>query len=567
MRRIVAIFVVLLLVVLVGFALFGGGPRIPDRGVLIVELAGDFEEAPPTDLLSRFAARGPALPTLILQLDKAGADRRVVGVIVHVRGLDLGIARIQELRDSIARLRSAGKPVIALLDVARLNATRELYLASAAERVYVVPGYVGPVAGIAGEVLTLGGLLAKGGVAVEYERIGIYKSAPEVLAERELSDVARKSIDELLDGLYGQMVVGIAEGRELSPDAVRALVEASPATPEEYVAADLADGIASRPELLERVEFEGAEEIALGDYAEVDPRELGLRDGPAIGLVFGDGAIEQSRGRAPRPGVFAADAIVRALRDAADDEEVRAIVLRVNSPGGSPLASDEIWRELRAIKKRKPVVVSMGDAAASGGYYVASAADAIVAQPATQTGSIGVYLQRINLAGLFEKLDIGVEVFARGRHATMVASSRPLTADQRTRIREVVAAEYEAFLGRVSSGRGLSREAIDALGQGRVFLGAAAREAHLVDELGGLDAAVARAKREAGIPAEVDPKRVVYPGARSLAEQIDEITRGDLAGSLLRGLLETRVPAVVRAWGAVSHGEIALLPPYWVVIR
>jgi protease-4 len=567
MRRIIGIAVVLLLAVFVALLLFGGGPNIPDRGVLVVELAGDLEEAPASDLLSRFAARGPALPTLVLQLDKAGADSRVVGVIVHIRGLELGIARIQELRDGIRRVRASGKPVIALLDVARLNATRELYLASAAERVYVVPGYLGPVAGIAGEVLTLGGLLAKGGVAVEYERVGIYKSAPEVLAERELSDVARKEIDALLDGLFAQLVAGIAEGRELAPDAVRALIDDSPATPEEYVAADLADGIADRAELLDAAEFEGAEEIELGDYAEVDPRELGLRDGPAIGLVFGDGAIESSRGRSPRSGVFAADAIVDALRDAAEDEEVRAIVLRVNSPGGSPLASDEIWRELRTIKKQKPVVVSMGDAAASGGYYVASAADAIVAQPATQTGSIGVYLQRMHLGGLFEKLEVGVEVFARGKNATMLASSQALTPGQRDRLREVVAAEYDSFLSRVSSGRGLPREAIDAIGQGRVFLGEAARELRLVDELGGLDAAVARAKREAGIPAEVDPKRVVFPGPRSLAEQIDEMTRGDLAWTLLGSLLETRVPSVVRAWAALAQGELALLPPYWVVLK
>jgi protease-4 len=567
MLRIVAIAVVLLLAIFIALAWFGGGPSIPDRGVLVVELSGELEEAPPTDWYAQFTARGPALPTLILQLDKAGADGRIVGVIVQVRGLDLGLARIQELRDAITRLRATGKTVIALLDLARLNATRELYLASAAERIYVVPGYLGPVAGIAGEVLTLGGLLAKGGIAVEYERIGSYKSAPEILAERELSDVARKSIDELIDGLYEQMVAGIAAGRELTPDAVRALVDASPGTPEEYVAADLADGIADRAELLDLAEFEGAEEVELSDYAEVDPREVGLRDGPAIGLVFGDGTIEQSRGRVPRAGVFEADAIVKALRDAADDEEVRAIVLRVNSPGGSPLASDEIWRELRAVKKQKPVVVSMGDAAASGGYYVASAADAIVAQPATQTGSIGVYLQRVTLGRLFEKLEIGTEVFARGRHATLLASSRALTGEQRERIRELVAAEYEEFLSRVSSGRGLPREAVDAVGQGRVFLGTAAREVRLVDELGGLDAAVARAKREAGIAAEVDPKRVVFPGARSLIEQIEEVTRGDLAGTLLHSLLAARVPAVVRAWESVGEGEIALLPPYWIVIR
>jgi protease-4 len=572
MRRWLTLIVTLLVALAIAAALYRVGANVPERAVLVLELGGEIEEIPTSDLASRLFARGPALATLVLQLDKAVADERVVGVVAHLRPLEVGFARLQELRDAFARVRNAGKPVVALIDVASLNATRELYLASAAERVYVVPGAMSPLAGVVGEVFSLGGLLAKGGIEVEYERIGVYKTAPETFAERAMSDVARKATDELLDGIFTQIVNGIADGRGLEPAAVRALVDQAPATAKELVAADLADGIAERSELLELAEFTGAEELAVEDYAGVAPGEVGLRSGPRIALVFGDGAIVQGDARGPVTRGFSADVVSQALEDAAEDEGIRAIVLRVNSPGGSPLASDQVWRAVRAARKHKPVVASMADAAASGGYYVASAADAIVAEPATITGSIGVFLQRFSLAGLYQKLDVTTDVFARGRLAGIGASSEPLAPEERERIRELIAASYDDFLARVSTGRGLPRDAIDAVGQGRVFLGEAAREARLVDEIGGLDAAVARAKREAGIDPEVDPERVVFPGPRTLSDQVHDLLRGEVARELLGAWLHQTLPArrldaVLQAWLAARPNEIALLPTWWVDIR
>jgi protease-4 len=572
MRRWLTLIVTLVVAIAIAAALYRAGDNVPERAVLVLELGGEIEEIPSADLASRLLARGPALATLVLQLDKAVADERIVGVIAHLRPLEVGFARLQELRDGFARVRNAGKPVVALVDVASLNATRELYLASAAERVYVVPGAMSPLAGVVGEVFSLGGLFAKGGIEVEYERIGVYKTAPETFAERAMSDVARKATDELLDGIFTQIVNGIADGRGLEPAAVRALVDQAPATAQELVAADLADGIAERSELLELAEFTGAEEIALEDYAAVAPGAVGLRSGPRIAIVFGDGAIVQGEARGPVSRGFSADVVSQALEDAAEDDDIRAIVLRVNSPGGSPLASDQVWRAVRAARKHKPVVASMADAAASGGYYVASAADAIVAGPATITGSIGVFLQRFSLAGLYQKLDVTADVFARGRLAGIGASSQPLAPEERERIRELIAASYDDFLARVSTGRGLPRDRIDAVGQGRVFLGEAAREARLVDEIGGLDAAVARAKREAGIDPEMDPERVVFPGPRGFSDQVRDLLQGEVArelfGAWLRQALPApRIDAVVHAWLAARPNEIAFLPTWWVDIR
>lgn len=568
MRRLITIALILGVAVMIGYALLHSGPRIPETSVLVLELGGRLEEAPAIDALQQLLARGPALPTLLLQLEKAAADRRIKAVLMRIRALDIGYARVQELRDAVSRVREAGKPVIALLDLASLNATRELYLASSADKIYLVPGFLGPFAGIAGQYLHLGGFFEKLGIQVEYERVGDYKSAPEMFAAREMSEPARQTFNELLDGLFAQIVGGIAAGRGLDAARVRQLVDAAPSTAAEYTAAGLADGVADQEELLEREGLEDAEELLWDTYLQVDPRDLGLRTGPQIALIFGDGPIVQGEhGRSPRRRTFAADTIAEALEEAGEEEDVRAIVLRINSGGGSALASDQLWRKLRKVSEKKPVVVSMADAAASGGYYVASGANAIIAEPASLTGSIGVFFLRPALSGLYRKLDIGSEILARGRHAAIAAGDEPFTPEQRERTSHFVRALYQDFVERVSTGRGVSTEEVDRLGQGRVWLGEAALARGLVDELGGLYAAVKRAKVEAELDAEVDPERVIFPGPRKLIEQIRGLMQGELASWLMERTLPVELPEILRSAPFLAEGELAYLPPYWVEIH
>ncbi|MEE9281540.1 MAG: signal peptide peptidase SppA [Myxococcota bacterium] len=566
MRRLVITLVAVLVVLAIGIALLQTGPRIPEGSVLTVELSGDLAEAPPVDTLARLTSRGPALPTLLLALEMASADERVSAVLLHIRPLRVGYARIQELRDAVSRVRAADKRVLAVLDMAVLNATRETYLASAADQVYVVPGFLGPLAGFAGQSFFLGSFFEKIGVEFEYVRIGDYKSAVETFTASEMSEPAREMTNDLFDGLFEQITSGIAEGRDLSRDTVASLIESAPATADEYLAAGLADGIADRDEVLESAGLEDAEEISTADYLRVDPTRLGLRDGPRIALIFGDGTLVQSRGT-PLARTSAADEIERALETAADDERVRAIVLRVNSPGGSSLASDQLWLAIRRAREKKPVVVSLGETAASGGYYVASAADAILAEPATLTGSIGLFLLRPSFSGLYEKLGIGTEVVARGPYAGMAGSDQPLTADQLQHTREWIRSLYAGFLARVAEGRGVEPAEIDAVGQGRVWLGATALEHGLVDELGGLWAAVQRAKREANIADDVDPQRVLFPGPRSATEQMRQLFRGELAAWLRLQLFPVELPEVLTWDWLRLEGELLMLPPYWIEIR
>ncbi len=566
MRRLIGVLLAAAVVLMIAYALVSSGPQVPDSSVLVLEVAGELGEAPPLDALQQFLAAGPALPTLVLQLDKAAADPRIEGVLLHLRPVQAGFAQIQELRDALARLRLAGKPVIALLELSSLNATREVYLASAADQVYVVPGFLGSFAGLSGNFMFFGGLLDKAGVTVEYERIGAFKSAPETFAERGMSQPARDNANELLDGLFEQIVEGVADGRGLSRDQVRRLIDDAPSTGAEYVDAGLANGIADRSEVLELAGLGGSEELDLETYLQVDPQSLSLRDGPVLGLVFAQGTIVPGEGGRGSRG-FAADRVARALESAAEDPDVHAIVLRIDSGGGSALASDQLWRVIRRIAEDRPVVISMGNAAASGGYYLASAASAIVAQPGTITGSIGVFFLRPSFAKLYEKLDVHTEVFARGELSGMAGSAARFTARERERARSVVESLYQDFVQRVSTGRELSSQEVDRLGRGRIWLGSAAYERGLVDEMGSLHTAVERAKLEAGLEANVDPVRRIFPGPRGLGEQVRDLMRGELRGWLLRELLPLELRTPLLEASARLGGDFAYLPSFWLELR
>jgi protease-4 len=562
MRRLIAVLIAVLVIGMILASLMSSGPAVEDGSVVIVDLAGTLEEAPAIDVLDQLTADGPALPTLLLALEMAAADERIRGVILHVREVGAGYARIQELRDAIGRLRDQDKSVIALLDLESFNATREYYLASAADKIFIDRGSLGPLAGIAGQYVHLGNLLERLGIDVEFARVGQYKSAVEMFAEPEMSEPARQMATAIIDGVYSQIVDGIAEGRGLSRARVEALIDQAPGTALEYVSSKLADGVAGTHEVFEAAGFKDAPRIKLADYARTDPRSLGLRKGPKIALVFGDGAISRTGAGLSRG--FSTDDVARALEDAGEDESIEAVVLRINCGGGSALASEQIWRTVRKLREEKPVIVSMADAAASGGYYIASGADAILAQPATLTGSIGVFVLRPSIAALYEKLDVGVEVITRGQHAGIGGSDQPLSPVQYERTQSLVQSAYRDFLSRVAEGRETEPAEIDRLGQGYVWLGDAALERGLIDELGGLFEAVQVAKERAGIDPDVDPVRVVFPGPRSLGQQFQDMLRSELPARLRRSLLPIELPEILQwAWIA-REGRVSYLPAHWV---
>jgi len=539
-------------------------PEIADGSLLVIELGGRYVDGT-VPLVSRL--RGEPVQSLLgltSELRKAARDERLHGVVFRVRSLDVGWAQAEEIRETILRLREKGRKTLAVLEVEGFG-NAPYYVASAAERVVATPGGNAPFLGLAAEYLFMGGLFEKLGVEVEYERVGEYKSAVESYAATKMSDANREQTNAMLDAIDAHFVARIAEARKRSEDQVRLAIDSAPSAPEELVEHGLVDEVANWKDAVESL---GDRKLVEADvYARVTPEGVGFQPKATFAIVQAVGPVLVGEGNfsGAQP-VMASDSVAEAIRDAAKDEEVKAIVLRIDSPGGSPLASDLIWQAIRdARAKGKPVVASLSDVAASGGYYVASAADAIVSQPQTLTGSIGVFVIRPVLAGLFEKLGIGVEPLTRGARADLLLSTVPLSAETRAVLRQNVENTYRRFLARVAEGRGLDTAAVDGVARGRVWTGAQAKEVGLVDRLGGVSEAVAAAKEKVGLDADDDVLLVQYPPPKPLAQQIVEALQGGVALELLdwpRAV--TEVAAVVRL---LPTGTPLLIAPAWIEIH
>jgi protease-4 len=418
--------------------------------------------------------------------------------------------------------------------------------------------------GLAAEFLFLGGLWEKLGAGVEAIGSGEYKTGAETLAGTKMSPAHREMATAILDSTFEHFVEGIASSRGLTPEFVRGVIDNAPVAPAELQGLGLVDRVAFLDEVI--AELGDRPVVGGDDYAAVDAASVGFDPVARFALVYGSGNVVVGESGTAGTQRLASDDVSEALEAAAKDPEIAAIVFRVDSPGGSPLAADIVWRAAaRAKESGKPLVASVSNVAASGGYYVLCGADEIVAPPASLVGSIGVFVVRPVVGGLLDKLGIGYESMTRGDHADILVSTRPLDEGGRQRMHAELDAIYDLFLDRVAGGRGLSREQVHAVGRGRVWTGAQAVDNGLVDSLGGLRDAVRRAKERAGIDPEADVALVPYPRPRSLLEQVDEALRqaAVLAAPRLPGLLESLEPLL----GAWSADEPLALPPVLVRIR
>ncbi len=548
---------------------YANRPDVEDGSTLVIELSGSYVEAQEAPILARLLGQSPrTFAGLYSQLRMAERDERVASVLLRIRGLRVGWAKAQEIREAIEALGRAEKRTVAYLELASFGANLEYYVASAADAVHVAPAALAPIPGLAAEYLFLGQLWEELGIELEVERVGEYKTAADFLAGSEMTDAHREMANALLDAVDQQFVSGIAEGRGLEADFVRRAIDQAPASPEELVALGLADAISHYDGVLESL---GDPPVIESDrYARVPASTVGFEPEKRVALVYGSGAVVVGRGRSTRSGepVLASDTVVRALEKAAEDDSIDAILFRIDSPGGSALASDAVWRATQqAVDSGKPLVVSMSDLAASGGYYVACGADHIVASPGTLTGSIGVFLIRPALAGVYEKLSIGVEGLTRGARSDLLLSSSPLSPESRERLRHGTRSLYDRFVGRVADGRDLSPAQVDAVGRGRVWTGSQALEIGLVDELGGLRSAVAWLRGELGVAEDADLELVPFPEPQSLAEQLADLSLV-LASAIA---LPTPWDELARRWepwlAVAASGGPALLPPFPLDIR
>jgi protease-4 len=565
-RILIALFIGLLLL---WWLLPAAGPSVAPGSILVLTLEGEYVEAVELPLFSRLIGVDQrTFAGLLSDLRKAERDDRLAGVVLRIRPLEIGWAKAQEIRDAIARLSAAGRKTVAYLEVASLAANREYYVATAADEVVLAPASRAPVIGLAAEFMFLGGFWEIFGIELEVERIGEYKSFADTFTGKRMSEAHREMADSLLDSIDAQFVAGIAEGRGLSEDFVRTAIDTAAMTPAEMQALDLIDASRFEDEII--AGLGGGQVVDGAEYSHVDPASVGFDPVAQFALVYGSGAVVTGRGRSSRSGapILASETVSRALEEAAEDSANRAIIFRVDSPGGSALASDVVWRATQlAAKHGKPLIVSFSDVAASGGYYVACGADAILASPGTVTGSIGVVALRPVLRGLLEKLDIGFEALTRGAHADLALTTQPLSDASRARLRVEVESIYGLFVERVADGRSLTPERVDEIGRGRVWTGAQAVELGLVDELGGLMAAARRAKIAAGIDADADVALIPYPRSRNLAEQLNEALRR-VTVSAGPALPLPRLARRAAEWLAgVGPGAPALFPPFVYEIR
>jgi protease-4 len=489
----------------------GGGPTLAsgDR-LLTLELDGRLDDYA-AEVPFRLPGEQPevTLAAIWRGLSAARADDDVRGVAVRIGDLDCGLAKAEELRRQFAETVAAGKFVACYLDTAGegANGTLEYFVASSCSTVSLAPAGELNLLGLWSDGLFLRGTLDKLGVEPSYLTAGKYKSAAEVYTEHGHSAPAREALDAVLDGYFRQLVDGVAAARHLEPDAVRALVDRAPLSAEEALAAHLVD----------QLEYPDQFEKRLGDLAgEEDPPRASLADyaarhgetsgfGRRVVVLFVAGTIVRGGGGIDAwsgASYIGSRTLSEELRRLTEDDGVAAVVLRIDSPGGSALASDLILRRVQLLAERKPVVVSMSDLAASGGYYIAARASRIVAEAGTLTGSIGVVTGKLATARFQQdKLGITHDVLARGAHAGIYSPLAPFDDAQRELVAARVDDVYRRFLAAVAAGRSLPVERVRALAQGRVWTGEDASTRGLVDELGGFEAALAAARSAAGLPA------------------------------------------------------------------
>jgi protease-4 len=526
--------------VLIGFfvAAFGGvillcgaawlasrPPRIPGGSVLVLNWQGSIPETPgfdiPFPMFDRWSA--PTVRDHWETLRKAAADSRIRGIVLMPDGIQAGWAKLQELRNDTVSFRKSGKPVYAFL---RSPGAREYYLASACDRVYISSEDELDLKGMRIEMVYLKKTLDKLGIQAEFEHAGKYKSAPEIFTRSSMSPESREVMTSILDDMYGQLVNTLAEARHKTPDQMRAIVDQGPFTAQQAVAAGLVDGLRYSDqvfgEMQKQLHLSETHKVAARDYMRVPAESLGLETGKQIALVVGEGDIVRGDAgdSASGQGEISAAAMTKLLRRVREDGGIKGVIVRIDSGGGDAFASDEIWREMALLSKAKPVVISMSDLAASGGYYIAATGDPIVAYPATLTGSIGVFFGKVNLHGLYDKLGIEKDILSRGRFAEIDSDYTPLSDDARRKLQVGLDAFYKSFVTKVAESRHRSYEQVAPLAEGRVWLGDQAKGNGLVDEMGGLDRAIEMVKRRAGIPAREQVKLVSYPPKRPLLEEL-----------------------------------------------
>jgi protease-4 len=584
---ITSIVVALVLVVMIGLALLVASfrhnePAIEHNSVLALRVAGSLPDyVSPDPLRKLFGNTDQSLSDLVLQFKKAKVDDRIKVIVIEIDMAGAGWGKSEEIRDAIADFRSSGKPVYAYMEYAT---DKEYYIASACDKIYLAPPGELFINGLAANVMFFRGSLDKLGIYPDMVQMGKYKTAVETFTRKDMSEANREFINSLLDDLFNRYVEAVAKARGKSAEEMHAIIDDAPYSAAKAKELGLIDGVAYRDELDKELKtklgYKDSDELRVvksSAYNEVEPESLGLDKGEKIAVIYatgdiGSGKSENSPGGSQSIG---SETLSKAIKDAGEDKSIKAIVIRVDSPGGSGLASDIIWHAVEEAKAKKPVVISMSDVAASGGYYIAAGANKILAEPSTITGSIGVFAGKPVLKGFYDWLGISNEYVLRGKQAGMFRESEKFTDEERAKFEELIKhTYYDDFVPKVAKGRNKTPEYVDSVAQGRVWTGAQGKERGLVDEFGGLDRAVEVAQELAKIPKAKGVHRVILPYPRTFIQEL--FSEGDETRAQTRqqqAILATlpedtrRAVRYMTVLDRMKRGESSLLMPFDLVIK
>jgi len=565
---VVLVFLTVGLLVLAAFRLREKPPEISANSVLVMRLSGDIPEKPPLDL-SLFSNEHPVTVTDVwMTLRKAAADSRIQAVVLEPDALSIGWAKMEELRADLERFRKSGKPLVAYL---RNPGTREYYLALAADRIYLGPEEPLYIQGLRAEIPYLKKGLDKLGVTMEVEHAGQYKDFGDMFTRSDMSPQTREVMNSVVDDLYATLVTRIAAARHKSPDEVRAIIDAGPFTATGALQAGLVDELRFEDQMYGelRARLKGGEpnHVSLDKYARIPAESVGLGGRKRIAVVVGQGDIVRGN-----PGDDGSEESLtsygfdKILNQAVNDSRNQAVLVRIDSPGGDANASDEMWRQMNLASKKKPLVISMSDVAASGGYYMAMTGDPIVAYSQTETGSIGVVFGKPVIHGLLDKLGINFDGVQRGKHADIESLNTPLTPEEHDLLRRGIDESYRDFVTKVATARRRPYDQIEPLAQGRVWMGDQAKQRGLVDELGGIDTALDLLKKKAGIAASENVSLVMHPARQSVLELLMKRSQDDAT-------VEARLAAKLRPifgkvpFHAWAEGGMLRIMPYWFEVK
>jgi protease-4 len=522
---VLAVFIVIIAIVIIFISsFFNTEPVVPAHGYLAMQMSGDLPEYKPPDAIEEYLQGSYLDLKKIRQSFKyAAVDKRISGVLLEIENVQVGMAKLHELRQLIGDFRQSGKKVLAVLNVAL---TRDYYLATACDSIFLQPEGALLLTGFRAEVSFYKDLLGKLGIEADFEEVGKYKNAPDIYTRSDMADAEREVLNSILDNRYADLLSTIAGSRNLPETDIKNMIDnITTFTPTLALRYKLIDGIKYSDQVRE-IFTSGrpgkVSKISAAEYANISPSSLGFGGGARLALIYCQGAImEGEDGEDPIFGsTMGASRVIRNLKQAADSRSVKAIILRIDSPGGLATAADEIWHAIMEAKKEKPVVASISDVGASGGYYIAVAADTILVQSPTLIGSIGVYIGKFSLKELYEKIGVNVTTLQRGKNAGLLSLQNKFSDSERKAIRRIIESSYAGFVTKVADSRGKSYEEVDRLAQGRVWTGQQGLELGLADTLGGLDEAIRIAKKMAGIKAGARVQISVYPKSKSLLNQI-----------------------------------------------